>query len=140
MGCMWRRPSPAQSFARPCRAQADVTIRVETALSSWGERGVMAQAEGADRFLLAIPGVAAFHVHGGREIIIQPAPQADAAAIRLFLLGSAFGALLHQRGITPMHGSAVALPRRGDLQWPPGAWQIDAGCRLCRARLSSAER
>ena len=31
--------------------------------------------------------------------------------MRLFLTGSVFGALLYQRGILPLHGSAIATPR-----------------------------
>jgi hypothetical protein len=36
---------------------------------------------------------------------------ADIHSIRLFLFGAAFGALLHQRGILPLHGSAVVTAR-----------------------------
>ena len=62
-------------------------------------------------FAFTIEGVARYHVAEGRTITIErrldlrePAPAAD---IRLWLLGSAFGALLHQRGLLPLHVSAV---------------------------------
>jgi hypothetical protein len=48
-----------------------------------------------------------FWVRDGNEIIVNPSPEAPSKNIRLFLLGSAFGAVLHQRGILPIHGSAL---------------------------------
>jgi hypothetical protein len=65
--------------------------------------------------LMTVAGVGRFLIREGREIIIdrrvdrsrdrgQGAPISD---VRLYVLGSAFGALLHQRGELPMHVSAV---------------------------------
>ncbi len=58
-------------------------------------------------FLMHVDGVADYLVCNGKEIIIQPASNADEDAIRLFLLGSAFGAVLHMRNILALHGSCV---------------------------------
>jgi len=58
--------------------------------------------------LLNIDQVARYLVSDGSEIIAEPHPAAAEMDVRLFLLGSAMGALLHQRGIWPLHGSAVA--------------------------------
>lgn len=58
------------------------------------------------QFLLTISGVAKYLVSSGQEILIDRAPTAEDDELRLFLLGSAFGALLHQRGLLPLHGSA----------------------------------
>jgi hypothetical protein len=63
-----------------------------------------------DLFLLKIPDIATYLVKRGREIIIDRAPQAEDNDVRLFLLGSVMGALLHQRGWLPLHGSAIRLP------------------------------
>ena len=49
-------------------------------------------------FLLKLDDIARFLVQHGEEILIQPAAESDEDGIRLFLLGSALGALLHQRG------------------------------------------
>ena len=62
--------------------------------------------------LLNIDKVARYLVTDGSEIIVEPHPAAAEKDVRLFLLGSAMGALLHQRGVWPLHGSAVA-GRRG---------------------------
>ncbi|MGD0294674.1 MAG: hypothetical protein ABSB30_12535 [Terracidiphilus sp.] len=58
-------------------------------------------------FRLVVPGVALYRVEEGRRIFITPLPDVPAEKIRLFLLGSAMGALLYQRGLFPLHGSAV---------------------------------
>lgn len=64
-----------------------------------------------DQFLLKIDRVARYLIRNGNEIIFQSAPDADGDVVQLFLTGSAFGALLLQRGLLPLHGSAVATPK-----------------------------
>jgi len=59
---------------------------------------------------LAVPEVAQYRVEEGRRIFITPLPGVSADKLRLFLLGSAMGALLYQRGLFPLHGSAVETP------------------------------
>ena len=75
-----------------------------------GGQGVLYQSA-PRQFLLKISRVARYLVSDGNEIIVDPEPDADLSAIRLFLFGSAFGALLHQRGILPLHGSAIVTSR-----------------------------
>lgn len=58
-------------------------------------------------FLLTIPNVARYYVANGCKIIVSPFQNADPDKVRLFLFGSALGALLYQRGLFPLHGSAV---------------------------------
>jgi hypothetical protein len=53
--------------------------------------------------------VGAFLVRLGREIIVDRAPGATDAQLRVFLLGGALGLLLHQRGLLILHASAVAV-------------------------------
>jgi hypothetical protein len=60
------------------------------------------------RLLLFTP-PASFLVQNGREIIVQPEPGVSESDVRVFLLGSAFGAMLHQRSILPLHGSCVQV-------------------------------
>ena len=79
---------------------------VPEALENPTGQGVLYQAT-ADQFLLKLDGVARYLVQNGDEIIIQPAPDALESDIRVFLLGSCFGALLHQRGMLVLHASAV---------------------------------
>jgi hypothetical protein len=55
-----------------------------------------------------VDGIARFLIADGRRIVIESPPGADPEDVRLFLYGSAFAALLHQRGDLVLHGSAIA--------------------------------
>ncbi len=58
-------------------------------------------------FRLAVPRVAQYRVEGGSRISVEPQEGSSPGEVRLFLLGSVMGALLYQRGLFPLHGSAV---------------------------------
>jgi hypothetical protein len=58
---------------------------------------------------LTYDGAGLYHVIGGREIVIDLAPDADERAVRLFLLGPALAILLHQRELLVLHASAVSV-------------------------------
>lgn len=62
-----------------------------------------------DEFLLKLPNVGNYYVKAGNLIVIDPKPNATPDELRLFLLGSVFGAILYQRGFTPLHGSSVKV-------------------------------
>jgi hypothetical protein len=68
-----------------------------------------------NEILLDIFGVVKIQVTDGQHIRLYPSPGADADSIRLFLNGSALGALLHQRGILPFHGNSFLVDGRGVL-------------------------
>jgi hypothetical protein len=57
--------------------------------------------------LLKIPGVASYLVRGGNEIFVDQADDSTDGDVCAYLLGSIFGVLCHQRGIPPLHASAV---------------------------------
>jgi hypothetical protein len=59
--------------------------------------------------LLEIPHVGRFHVSAGQQIRVEPHADVKAADLRLFLLGSAFGAIWFQRGFFPLHASVVVV-------------------------------
>lgn len=77
---------------------ADATVR-----ESWWQVSPSA-------FRMEVQDIAVYQVENGRRILVQGHPAADPADVRLFLLGSAMGALLYQRGMFPLHGSAVETP------------------------------
>jgi hypothetical protein len=62
-----------------------------------------------DRFLITIPGVARFLLTGGREIAVELAPGAVPDDVAIFLIGTVFGILLHQREHVVLHASAVRV-------------------------------
>jgi len=59
--------------------------------------------------LLSINRVGRFLISMGNRVLVDPATGADERDIRTFLLGSVIGALAHQRGLLPIHGSAVTM-------------------------------
>lgn len=61
------------------------------------------------RLQFLVPDVGRFLVSNGTDILVDPATCASESDVRLFLLGSAFGALLHQRGVLPLHASTVRV-------------------------------
>jgi hypothetical protein len=63
----------------------------------------------ADEVVFFWEGLGVFRVHQGHTIIIEPCADVDADLLRAFLLGSALGVLLHQRGLLTLHASAVAI-------------------------------
>jgi hypothetical protein len=65
-----------------------------------------------NKFMLKVNGIACYLVENGNSIIIDRDEGGSDDEIRLFLLGSAFGALIHQRGILPVHGSAVVMDNK----------------------------
>lgn len=60
-----------------------------------------------DMLWLNVPDIARFLVCDGNSIIVDAYPGSDEQSIRLYLLGSCMGAILHQRGVLVMHGNAV---------------------------------
>lgn len=80
---------------------------------------VRAAAKGSE---VLIEGVARYEVHQGREILIEPVEGVSARNVRLYLLGSALGLLLHQRGDLPLHANAVEVNRKAfAFMGPSGA-------------------
>jgi len=86
----------------------DVVIQVESGCSS------MARSLSGFVFhhttqcsLIRIEDVADFEVKDGRQIRVWPAAQAKQKDIEIFLFGPAWATLCHQRGMLPLHASAV---------------------------------
>jgi hypothetical protein len=59
--------------------------------------------------VLAYSGVGRFRVTDGREILVEPEPDAEPSLLRVCLLGPAMAVLLHQREQLVLHASAVRL-------------------------------
>ena len=99
------RELPISSFA----GEPDVVI----SFLSGGYHGFEASDQGAlwktaeGLFELYLSGVARFVVRGGREILVDPEPEATLDEICVYLLGSVFGALLQQRELLVLHAGAI---------------------------------
>lgn len=89
----------------------DVSIRrqpVPLALENASSKGPTWEIAG-ERFLLRIPGIARFLLSGGREIDFELEDGATLDDAAIFLVGSVFGILLHQRRRVVLHASAVCV-------------------------------
>lgn len=62
-----------------------------------------------------IENVASYKIQDGAEVYVCPHAISDPDSIQLFLNGSVLGAVLHQRGIMPFHGSSFIFKDRGVL-------------------------
>ncbi|WP_078545773.1 HPr kinase/phosphorylase [Litchfieldia alkalitelluris] len=62
-----------------------------------------------DYIFVHIPKVAIFKIQKGNNIIVSPISPIKMDAIRLYLLGTCMGSILIQRGILPLHGSAIEV-------------------------------
>ena len=60
------------------------------------------------QYLLRIHGIARYLVTNGREIVVSPEADAHPLDVRAWLLGNIFVALCQQRGLLPLHASAVS--------------------------------
>ena len=67
------------------------------------------------RFLMQIPDIARFLLSDGCAIVVEPESEASIAEIPIFLLGTVFGILLHQREQIVLHASAVRVNGRAVL-------------------------
>lgn len=65
--------------------------------------------QNSEAVLIKINSIANYLIIQGKKIIVHRALGSHDDEIRLFLFGSAFGALLHQRGLLPVHGSAIEV-------------------------------
>ena len=79
---------------------------VPSTLDNYKDKGVFYYAA-PGRFLFEMDSVGRFWVNEGKEIIIEKHKTAIDTEVNLFLLGSVMGAALLQRGLTPLHGSAI---------------------------------
>ncbi|TWD98926.1 hypothetical protein FB550_108182 [Neobacillus bataviensis] len=59
--------------------------------------------------MFKVQDIAIFLIEEGRRITVSPINEYKEDVIRLYLLGSCMGAILMQRGIFPLHGSAVSI-------------------------------
>lgn len=90
---------------------AEVQIDIAELNELWVKKGVQ-----QGRFLVddqmvmfQIPETATFLIEAGKKIIVSPMKDADHNKIRLYILGTCMGALLMQRKVLALHGSAIAI-------------------------------
>jgi hypothetical protein len=101
------------------------------------------QTEGADytarsiieggNLRLGVQGVARYWATAGTTIRVDPDPDAKPEDVQLYLTGAVLGAILHQRGLFPLHASCVSLNGHGvALAGPSGAGKSTLVAALLR--------
>ena len=119
----------------PSPGAPDILIEVGEIADPGRAPGLSKTADGA---LLVVDEVARYAVRGGSHILVEPRPGTPPANVRLFLLGSAMGLLIHQRGLLPLHGNAIEIDGRafafvghsGAGKSTLAAWFHDHGYRI----------
>jgi len=92
----------------PEGAEADVVITLGRLPAIEGEIPENFAATDAGG-VLNVAGAGRYLIRGGREILVEPDPAGSERHLRLYLLGSAFGAILHQRNLLPLHSNAMEI-------------------------------
>jgi hypothetical protein len=118
----------------PCGDGTAADVVVNLALP--GEVGQASSTEVENgEVVLTVPGVARFTMSEGVRILVEPEGRSQTRDIRLYLLGSAFGAILHQRMLLPIHSNAIItaggatafLGRSGSGKSTLATWFHDRG-------------
>ncbi|WP_369900580.1 aldolase [Bacillus manliponensis] len=92
--------------------RVDVVIEVKDLTQIWNELldNSTRKFIVTDRMVMfRITDTAIFSVLEGEKIIVSPIEKYDEGKLRLYILGTCMGALLMQRKILPLHGSAIAI-------------------------------
>jgi hypothetical protein len=112
MLCGWRTLSEIPLTGLPTSVNdagnVDITIQVATGQSPIAKsagRFVFQHSAGCS--LIRMEDIADFEISGGRQIRVWPAAGATQKDIEIFLFGPAWATLCHQRGILPLHASAI---------------------------------
>lgn len=92
--------------------EIDITVEIADLTNLWlqlskSEKDYFVIQENLVMFHM--PGIAIFLIEEGKRISVSPIENSHEDHIRLYLLGTCMGALLMQRKILPLHGSAIAI-------------------------------
>lgn len=119
-------PDLAPEPAAPLRPRPDVVVRLGVVAPPSAAALLLPRGLWVDggRVGIDVPDVARYACEDGSHITVEAAPGATPARLRLFLLGSALGALLAQRGLLVLHGNAFV---------------VDGGCAIVLGRSGAGK-
>jgi hypothetical protein len=89
----------------------DIEISIKNLKSKWAELNIPNDefVVRENEVMFQIPDIAIFSIRDGSKITVSPLDDYDVDTARLYLLGTCMGAILLQRKILPLHGSAVVI-------------------------------
>lgn len=98
-------------------ASPDVTPDVEICQADLSDYNIRDEHYriSARELLIGIPNIAKFRITDGTRIEVHPATNCSESHLGVYLMGSCMGAVLHQRGFLPLHGSCVTDGNRAVL-------------------------
>jgi hypothetical protein len=88
----------------------DVTISIGPELEADDPVPAVTDTDGG--IIISIPEIGRFRISGGNEISIELWRECRTAICASICWESVFGALLHQRGLLPLHANAVEIDGR----------------------------
>ena len=112
-GLFFASEFPLPELCSVTECQPDITINygaVPTSLAAPSSHGI-AWESAPGLLLLHVEEVARYLIVENREIRIEPLPGSSEDEVRIFLLGSVLGAILHARHIAVLHASVIATER-----------------------------
>src|SRR5882724_8544688 len=89
--------------------KSEVTIRFGKVEKPAGDDTARTYAVYREQIRVFWRGVGTFSIRSGCEVVVDPELGAEAAVLRLYLLGPVLGILLHQRGFLVLHASVVSI-------------------------------
>jgi hypothetical protein len=135
--CGWHTRSDILLTGVPKSARigesVDVVIRIASGDSPVAKSEGRFIAHSVEYSLIKIENVADFEIRGGREIRVWPTTGAKQKDIEIFLFGPVWATLCHQRGVLPLHASAIVT--KGSITALAG--HSGAGKSTAAATLSS---
>jgi hypothetical protein len=118
----------------PATGTPDVEVSIGTVEAERPPDGQWSIVAAPDDVRGWIPDGGGFRVRGGREIIIDPAPDADDRALRMGIVGPLLGVILTQRGQFVLHASSVVIDGRAvAFTGPSGRGKSTLSTALARA-------
>lgn len=89
------------------------------------------KAHSPNHVTLTLPDIGQFHIRNGQTIEVQHPSTVSDELLGLYLLGSAMGCILHQRGLIPLHISTVLINGQAwGFTAPSGTGKSTLGARL----------
>lgn len=104
------------SIPLPARLVQDISDRIPDVIIEYGDAPEklkhpqskdMYYEASPGEFLLSVQWLGRYYIHEGRRITVTPNPGVNHEWILVFLMGSAMGALLHQRNYLVLHAGAI---------------------------------
>src|SRR5262245_3833872 len=116
MLCCWHTRSDIPLSSLPTKGRVGKTVKVMIEIAPGNSpmskiAGRIVLEHSAECSLIRFQDVADFEVSTGRRIRVWPAAGAMQKDIEIFLFGPVWATLCHQRGILPLHASAIVTKR-----------------------------